>query len=134
MLRWKRRKFRARQHTCNAWIVDPEAMKVESLHFDGNENHIPKLLGYEQISKEKYGVAQVYFGAETVENENLYGFVIEHSGGIVNHGRCLVVDCIPAITYRFIPGYGAETWTPFRSTAEQLLVNLKGVSVTRAKP
>ncbi len=110
MLEWIRSKFRARRPPLVAWIVDPEAMTIEPIGFDGNEKRIPALLGYDRIDKEVYHTSRVYFGAENAENEQLYGFVIEHTGGTVNHGRCLVIGS-GTITYRFIPGYGAVTWT-----------------------
>ena len=84
-------------------------MTIEPMEFDGNAKRLPALLGYDKIAKELYQTSCVYFGAENAENEELYGFVIQHTCGTVNRGRCLVVGK-GTITYRFIPGYGAVAW------------------------
>lgn len=110
MIEWIKSKLWVRPSRCLASIVDPEAMSIEPIVFDGIEESIPAILGYERIEKELFSSSRVYFSAENAENERLYGFVIEHTGGIVNRGRCLVVGN-GTISYRIVPGYGAEPWT-----------------------
>ena len=117
-----------------AYLVDPEKRTVTEANFDGNENTIARLIGCDDIAYEQFTgieriyhdfsirdrVDRVYFAADADENPELPGFVIEETGGRVNHGKCLVVgvdtraghfvdaiDVRDVISHYYVPGRGA---------------------------
>ena len=117
-----------------ALLLDPERESYDYLEFDGNEESIADLLGQEEFQWDTYipelgKRIRIYRKANSVENARLPGYVIEHTGGVVNHGKCLVVgvdsvgqftDVPPVtITYVFVPGQGAfVSWRDKKSVEE----------------
>ena len=117
-----------------AYVVDPGERVVTQVDFDGNEKSIASFIGSDSIAYEQFTgiqrvyhdfvsrdrVNRVYFAADADGNSELPGFVIEDTGGRVNHGTCLVVgfdsragsfadaiDVRDAISHYFVPGKGA---------------------------
>jgi hypothetical protein len=117
-----------------AYLVDPKEKLVTEVDFDGGEDAVARLIGSESIAYEQFTgiqriyhdfviqnrVNRVYFDVEADGNSNLPGFVIENTGGRVNHGTCLVVgfdtqahtftdaiDIRGSISHYFVPGKGA---------------------------
>ena len=105
-----------------ALLLDPDERNIEYLDIDGSEQTIDSVLAHDELDWVTYlaksnSRIRVYRNARTVENPNVPGYVIEHTGGAVNHGKCLVVGVneagqltdVPPITlpYVFVPGKGA---------------------------
>jgi hypothetical protein len=117
-----------------AYMIDPGERVVMSVEYDGNEKSIAGLIGSEVIAYEQFTgiqrvyhdftvrdrVNRVYFAADADGNSDLPGFVIEDTGGRINHGICLVVgfdtrnghfadaiDVRDAISHYYVPGKGA---------------------------
>ena len=117
-----------------AYLVEPESRKITEVWFDGSETAIAQLIGSRHVSYEQFTgleydstryimhrhVNRVYFAVDADQNSDIPGFVIQHTGGRVNHGRCLIVgydtdsrqfaharDIRPAISHYYVPGKGA---------------------------
>lgn len=106
-----------------ALLLDPKVSKISRVEFDGDMKSIAALLGHDEIDSETYlpelkKRIRVYRNAKLVDNPRIPGYVIEHTGGAVNHGKCLVVGIsrsgkfidVPdiMISYTFVPGYGVR--------------------------
>ena len=104
-----------------ALLLDPEWQRFGHLEFDGREESIAAILGCETLRSETYltdvcSRIRVYSSPESESNAGLPGYILEHTGGTVNHGRSLVVGVgsenltdVPKvnISYFFVPGKGA---------------------------
>ena len=117
-----------------AYVVDPGERVVNQVDFDGKEESIAGLIGSDSVAYEQFTgiqrvyhdfvsrdrVNRVYFAADADGNSDLPGFVIENTGGRVNHGNCLVVgfdvrshefaaaiDIRESISHSLVPGKGA---------------------------
>jgi len=106
-----------------ALLLDPEEGMVTHVDFDGSERSIAELLRHDEIDSETYlptgtYIIRVYCDAKLIENSSTPGYVIEHTGGVVNHGKCLVVGIdrngeivdVPTvdISHVYVPGPGAK--------------------------
>jgi len=106
-----------------ALLLDPEEGMVTHVDFDGSERSIAELLGHDEIESETYLPTlririRVYCDAKTMEDSSTPGYVIEHTGGAVNHGKCLVVGIdrhgeivdVPTfdISHVYVPGPAAK--------------------------
>lgn len=79
-----------------ALLLNPEEWLITDVDFDGTERSIAELLGHDEIASETYLPTgryriRVYCDAKLIEDSSTPGYVIEHTGGAVNHGKCLVV-------------------------------------------
>ena len=105
-----------------ALLLDPEWQRFGYLDFDGSEESIASILGCDEPQSETYLTTisdriRVYSNPDSDDRSKLPGYIIEHTGGAVNHGRSLVVGIegrkhltdVPRvnIAYFFIPGKGA---------------------------
>ncbi len=105
-----------------ALLLDPEWQRFGHLEFDGSEESIANILGCKKPQSETYVTAfssriRVYSNPDSESTSSLPGYILEHTGGAVNHGRALVVGVadrqhltdVPRvnISYFYIPGKGA---------------------------
>lgn len=103
-----------------ALLVDPEKGSVSEIEFDGNEESAAELIGCEHLDWETYPGFRVLMNAEAIDKSSEYGFVLEHTGGAVHHGRCLIIGRghpgnirnvgVVEFKFRYIPGYGVTEW------------------------
>ena len=103
-------------------LLNPQARSVTHADIDGSEKGIAELLEAAELCIESYRPSlktriRVYCDARNLERTDVPGYVIEHTGGVVQHGRCLVIGIDNAghltdvpyvkLTYFYEPGKGA---------------------------
>lgn len=78
-------------------LLDPDEPDYCWREVDSSQRAIESLLGYEDIDTETYMLdiracrIRVFRNAGTIEDSRVPGYVIKHTGGAVQHGRCIVV-------------------------------------------